>query len=115
MTGDEGTYVESQRLIMERYGYREETYYTFSYSPIRDVDGTPRGIICANTDDTQRVITARQLALLGELAAKTGDALTQADVCALTIEALASNPYDLPFAHLYLTPTSRRWTASRGS
>ena len=102
MTGDEGTYVESQQLIMERYGYREETYYTFSYSPIRDVDGTPRGIICANTDDTQRVITARQLALLGELAAKTGDALTQEEVCALAIEALASNPYDLPFAHLYL-------------
>ena len=34
MAGDEGTYVESQLLIMERHGYREETYYTFSYSPI---------------------------------------------------------------------------------
>ena len=34
MGGDEGTYVEAQLLIMERNGYPEETYYTFSYSPI---------------------------------------------------------------------------------
>src|SRR5690349_5942554 len=48
MKGDEGTYVEQQLLIMERNGYPEETYYTFSYSPIPDDDGNPAGIICAN-------------------------------------------------------------------
>ena len=69
MSGDEGTYVEAQLLIMERNGYPEETYYTFSYSPIPTDDGTVGGIICANTDDTQRVIGERQLALLRELAA----------------------------------------------
>ena len=74
MAGDEGIYVESQLLIMERHGYREETYYTFSYSPIPDDDGTAGGIICANTDDTRRVIGERQLALLRELAAGTANA-----------------------------------------
>ena len=49
---------------MERHGYPEETYYTFSYSPIPNDDGTVGGIICANSDDTQRVIGERQLALL---------------------------------------------------
>ncbi len=34
MEKDEGTYVESQLLIMDRNGYIEETYYTFSYTPI---------------------------------------------------------------------------------
>ena len=68
MGGDEGTYVEAQLLIMERSGYPEETYYTFSYSPIPDDQGKPGGIICANTDDTQRAIGERQLALLRELA-----------------------------------------------
>ena len=53
--GDEGTYVEQQLLIMERNGYPEETYYTFSYSPVPNDDGSTGGIICANTDDTQRV------------------------------------------------------------
>src|SRR5215475_14382381 len=69
MRGDEGTYVEEQLLIMERSGYREETYYTFSYSPVPDDDGSVGGIICANTDDTRRVIGERQLALLRDLAA----------------------------------------------
>ena len=76
MGGDEGTYVESQLLIMERSGYPEETYYTFSYSPIPDDQGRPGGIICANTDDTQRVIGERQLALLRELAAAGSESRT---------------------------------------
>ena len=55
---------------MERNGYPEETYYTFSYSPIPNDDGTVGGIFCANSDDTQRVIGERQLALLRDLAAE---------------------------------------------
>src|ERR1041384_3745652 len=101
MVENQGIYVEAQLLIMERNGYPEETYYTFSYSPIPDDDGTPGGIICANADDTQRVIGERQLALLRELAAGTADARTVEEVCALSTECLATNPYDLPFAMIY--------------
>jgi signal transduction histidine kinase len=102
LTGVEGTYVESQRLIMERYGYREETYYTFSYSPIPADDGSAGGIICANTDDTQRVIGERQLALLRDLAAGTAEIGTAEEVCERSAGALASNQLDLPFALIYL-------------
>jgi PAS domain-containing protein len=56
MKEDEGTYDEALLLIMERNGYPEETYYTFSYSPVPGDDGKPAGIICANTDDTERII-----------------------------------------------------------
>src|SRR5215475_9278372 len=100
--GDEGTYVEKQLLIMERHGYAEETYYTFSYSPIPDADGNAAGIICANTDDTQRVIGERQLSLLRELATKTAEARTWQQACAQAAKALASNTRDLPFALIYL-------------
>ena len=67
MEKDEGTYVESQLLIMERNGYPEETYYTFSYTPIPGEDGSTAGMICANTDDTDRIITERQLKTLTQL------------------------------------------------
>ncbi len=103
MSGMEGTYVEEQLLIMERNGYPEETYYTFSYSPIPDDDGNPGGIICANTDDTQRVIGERQLTLLRELATRTANARTRDDACEQAALALATNPQDLPFALLYMS------------
>jgi signal transduction histidine kinase/DNA-binding response OmpR family regulator len=102
MGGIEGTYVEEQLLIMERNGYPEETYYTFSYSPIPDDDGTPGGVICANTDDTQRVIGERQLALLRDLAAETVEARSWTDACQRSVAALARDPRDLTFALLYV-------------
>jgi signal transduction histidine kinase len=97
-----GTYDESLRLMMERYGYQEETYYTFSYSPVPDDSGGVGGIICANTDDTQRIIGERQVKLLRTLAAETADARTTEDACRLSASSLAQNPFDLPFALLYL-------------
>ncbi len=57
MRTNEGTYDESLMLMMERNGYREETYYTFSYSPVPNDQGGTGGIICANTDDTDRIIS----------------------------------------------------------
>ncbi|QIS94639.1 PAS domain-containing protein [Nitratireductor mangrovi] len=98
MQGDEGTYVEEQLLIMERNGYPEETYYTFSYSPIPADDGSAGGIICANTDDTQRVIGERQISLLREVAARTADVSTVADACQRSAEALSTNGRDIPFS-----------------
>ncbi len=102
MLKNEGTYDEALLLIMERFGYPEETYYTFSYSPVPNDQGDTGGIICANIEDTQRIIGERQLALLRELAARTADARTFDEACTLSASCLESNPYDLPFAMIYL-------------
>lgn len=99
---NEATYDEALLLIMERNGYPEETYYTFSYSPVPNDYGGTGGIICANTDDTQRIIGERQLALLRELAARTVDARTFEQACSLSLGCLETNPYDLPWAMIYL-------------
>ncbi len=114
MRGDVGTYVEAQLLIMERNGYPEETYYTFSYSPIPSDDGTAGGIFCANTDDTGRVIGERQLALLRELAAETAPARTWQQVCTTSARALATNPRDLPFAMIYMLDDDGRTATLAG-
>lgn len=99
---NEGTYDEALLLIMERHGYSEETYYTFSYSPVPNDRGEPGGIICANTDDTYRIIHGRQLSLLRELSAVAAEARTTADAAALCARGLESGGKDLPFALLYL-------------
>ncbi|CAB3753026.1 response regulator [Paraburkholderia humisilvae] len=101
LAGVEGTYTEQKLLIMERNGYPEETYYTFSYSPIPDDHGGTGGIICANSDDTARVIGERQLALLREIGASTTHARTWLEACEFSMRALATDPQDIPFAMFY--------------
>src|SRR5205085_9868059 len=91
-----GTYDEALLLIMQRHGYPEETYYTFSYSPVPNDEGGTGGILCANTDDTQRLIGERRLGLLRDLAASGGEARAVLEACALAARALESNPRDMP-------------------
>ena len=102
LKGDSGTYDESLLLIMERNGYPEETYYTFSYSPVANDDGQIGGIFCANTDDTQRIIGERQIALLRILATQSADARTIDGSCEQSALSLATDSRDLPFALIYL-------------
>jgi CheY-like chemotaxis protein len=110
MTGVEGTYVEEQLLVMERSGYRDETYYTFSYSPIPNEDGSTGGIICANTDDTERVTGRRRQQTLRDLAVRTSEeAKTEEEACRIAADAIKQNPRDIPFALIYLVdPDARR-------
>jgi PAS domain S-box-containing protein len=108
MRRNEGTYDEALLLIMERYGYPEETYYTFSYSPVPNDQGGTGGIICANTDDTRRIIGERQLGLLRELGTRTAEARRAEDACSLAAAALGTNRRDLPFALIYLLELDRR-------
>lgn len=114
MLGNEGTYDEALLLIMERHGYPEETYYTFSYSPVPNDAGTTGGILCANTNDTQRIIGERQLSLLHALAAKAAEARSVEDACRLSASALETNPWDLPFVLIYLVDREKRQAVLAG-
>jgi PAS domain S-box-containing protein len=101
MDENEGTYVESQLLIMERNGYPEETYYTFSYTPIAGDDGGTEGMICFNTDDTDRIISERQLRTLTQLGKTLADPKSNEEVFTRTINTIQENLHDFPFALLY--------------
>ena len=54
-----GTYTENMRLIMDRNGYAEETFWTFSYSPLNDDDGNVAGLIDIAVDTTPMVRSLR--------------------------------------------------------
>src|SRR4029077_2818083 len=64
----EATWDESLLLFLERSGYPEETYHTFSYSPVPDNDGRVGGMLCVVTEDTERIISERRLAIVREFA-----------------------------------------------
>jgi hypothetical protein len=69
-------------LFFERSGYSEETYHTFSYSPLPDDDAHVGGMLCVVTEDTERVIGERRLATLQRLASELAAARAEPDVCA---------------------------------
>ena len=56
------TFHENLPLEMNRKGYLEKTWFTFSYSPLRDEGGRVRGMFCACTETTDQVLAERQLA-----------------------------------------------------
>jgi two-component sensor histidine kinase len=97
----ESSYSEAEMLLLHRGGQPEERYYTFSFSPVPEEDGRVGGIVCANSDETERVIGARRLALLREIATRTLEAGTVDEVYAKAALALASDPHDMPFAMIY--------------
>ena len=98
---DESTYEESRLLIMERNGYPEETYYTFSYTPIPGDDGGTAGMICFNADNTGQIIGERQLQTLARLGAGLRDCGSYDEAVRRALAALEGNRYDFPFALYY--------------
>ncbi|AEI51819.1 ATP-binding protein [Runella slithyformis] len=101
MEKNEGTYVERQLLIMERNGYPEETYYTFSYTPVPGDKGGTAGMLCANTDDTSLVLSERQLAALTDLGKHLLNAANDAEVYQKAMEVFEQHRKDFPFAAFY--------------
>jgi signal transduction histidine kinase/DNA-binding response OmpR family regulator len=98
----EATWDEALLLFLERSGYPEETYHTFSYSPLADDAGAIVGMLCVVTEETERVIGERRLSSLRELASEIAGNNTSGEVLAAAERALGANLKDLPFTLTYL-------------
>jgi PAS domain S-box-containing protein len=102
MTTGEATWDEKLLLFLERSGYREETYHTFSYSPLADNSGAVAGMLCVVSEDTEEVISRRRMGTLHDAGARSAAQLTEAETVSAVSRALESSPLDLPFHLLYL-------------
>ncbi len=94
---------EDQRLIINRHGYPEEAYFTFSLSAIRHSDGTIVGLFNAITETTQHILYERRLQVLRRLGAVSitaDDSL--ASTCRAAVEVIGRTPESVPFAAVYL-------------
>src|SRR5215475_4139216 len=96
------TWNESLLLVVERHGYTEETYFTFSYSPAMNDDGSVGSVFCACTEDTRRILGERRLRTLRALAEQATQAKSAEEACGVAAATMRYNPYDLPFAMVYL-------------
>ena len=100
------TWSEDMLLPMDRYGYLEETYWTYSYSPIRVEDGSVGGVFTAVSETTERVLAERRLQVLGALGALAGRAETAEGASGLIVETLAGFP-DLPCSAILFADAQR--------
>jgi PAS domain S-box-containing protein len=98
----EATWDEALLLLVERSGYPEESYHTFSYSPLRDDDARVVGMLCVVSEDTERVIGQRRMATLRDLGSDPSVVRTERQMLGFAADQLARNPYDLPFTLTYL-------------
>jgi PAS domain S-box-containing protein len=95
------TWNEQLELILERNGYTEETFFTFSYSPIPGEEGRVAGVYCACTEETHRVLGERRLGTLRHLAATTADSKSVEDTCEVAARTLEEHGRDVSFALIY--------------
>ena len=66
MSRGESTWHEDQLVPIYRNGKLEDVYWTYSYSPVRDPDGTIRGTLVTCSETTGRVLADQQLRISRE-------------------------------------------------
>ena len=66
MSRGESTWHEDQLVPIYRNGKLEDVYWTYSYSPVRDPDGTICGTLVTCSETTGRVLADRQLRISQE-------------------------------------------------
>jgi len=72
LANGEATWSEDQLLMLERGGFPEECYFSFSFSPVRGESGAVDGIFTAVIENTRRVLAEREVK-------KRADALAEID------------------------------------
>jgi PAS domain S-box-containing protein len=96
------SFLENQRMFLDRNGYLEETFFTFSLSPIRDESGKVGGLFHPVTETTTQMLSQRRTRALQDLASRPSRAKTIEESCHLTAQALLNYQLDVPFALIYL-------------
>ena len=99
----EATWDEALLLLLERSGYSEESYHTFSYSPLRDDDSRRgRHALRGQRGHRRGRSAERRMATLRDLGSDPSVVRTEQQMLDFAAGQLAANPYDLPFTLTYL-------------
>ena len=99
--GGETSFLEDQRMFLDRNGYLEESFFTFSFSPIRDETGDVGGLFHPVTETTGKMVGQRRTRALRDLASRAGQAQSTADALEIACRTLGEARLDVPFALFY--------------
>lgn len=108
-------WVPAQMLVLERAGYREESYFSLSHAPAEDDSGQIVGMFAVCSEVTQQVLGERRLRLLRDLASKAGETRSVETTCRDVAAAIAEHPLDVPFALIYLREPDGKTLTLRSS
>ncbi|SCL26861.1 Serine phosphatase RsbU, regulator of sigma subunit [Micromonospora pallida] len=100
------TWTPDLRLLMDRHGYPEECFFTFSYSAVRGTDGRVEGVLDIATETTAQVLSQRRLVLLAELTDALGELDEPDQILDRTVAVLRHDPQDLPGVDILLPGTA---------
>ncbi|GAA3381999.1 PP2C family protein-serine/threonine phosphatase [Cryptosporangium minutisporangium] len=92
--GSGTAWVENQRLMMNRHGFVEETYFTYSYSAVYGPGGAIEGVIDIASETTPEILGRRRLELLSRLTDRLGDLDHPHQLDEVALPVLRSAPED---------------------
>jgi signal transduction histidine kinase/DNA-binding response OmpR family regulator len=98
----EATWSDDLMLPVVTAGRTQERYFTFTYSPLIESNGSVYGIFCVVTETTEWVLSQRRLRLLNAVASAVMDARTIDDAVGWTVEVSVAQPADLPLLAVYV-------------
>jgi PAS domain S-box-containing protein len=95
LEGGPATWMEDGRLVIDRFGFAEESYFTWSYGAIHDDSGDRvAGVLNVATEVTVKVLAERRAQVSTELVAALADATTPDEVRRTTLRVLGSHTED---------------------
>ena len=97
----ETRYFENQWMYLDRYGYLEETCFTFSFSPIWDESGGIGGLLHPVTEVTAALVSERRLRAIRDVISRASAAHSVDSAMVLSTAVLSECRLDVPFALLY--------------
>ena len=102
-------FLEDQHIFLERHGYTEECFFTFSFSPIRDETGRLAGLFHPVIETTAKMLGERRTRTLRDLASGVSNAKSVEEAFTLSAQTLSDHAFDLPFLLIYgLDETGRQ-------
>jgi PAS domain-containing protein len=84
----EASYRDDLPLVLNRKGFDERTWFTFSYAPVRDESGWIAGVYCVCTETTAQVLSERRQAFHLALEERLREGLEPRAVMNAAVEAL---------------------------